>query len=69
MSADQALLSSQENRRLVLANCLKNAGTLAVERQDKHPQAPIGVRHSLAFGRGWCWGPAGFRDLPQLTSG
>lgn len=48
-SADQALLSSQENRCLVLVNCLKNSGTLAVERQEEHPEAPTGVRRSLAF--------------------
>ena len=40
MSADQALHSSQENRCLVLVNCLKNSGTLAAERQEEHPQAP-----------------------------
>lgn len=29
----------------------------------------LGARHSLAFGKGGCWGSAKFSDLPQLTSG
>ena len=42
---------------------------LSCWKAGRTPASTYGVRHSLAFVRGQCWGPASLRDLPQLTSG